>query len=76
MIALTDTGRRLLEAMKTPEIQALAWREHGLRTERSAIDPDASAGFTGIPATVTSIIPSPSLEVMERLLSETQVARP
>lgn len=71
MIALTDAGRRLLEAMKTPEIQALAWREHGLRTERAGIDPGASAGFSGIPVVLTAVIPSPSLEVMERLVADT-----
>ncbi len=76
MIALTDEGRRLLEAMKSPEVQALAWREHGLRTERSAIDPDARTGFSAIPATITAVIPSPSLEVMERLLVETQPTAP
>ncbi len=76
MIALTDAGRRLLEAMKTPEVQALAWREHGLRTERAAIDSEARAGFSGIPAIVTAVIPAPSLEVMERLLAETQLTPP
>lgn len=76
LIALTEPGRRLLEAMKAPEIQAIAWREHGLRTERSAIDPDARSGFSGIPATITAVIPSPSLEVMERLLAEVQPATP
>jgi hypothetical protein len=76
MIALTDQGRRLLEAMKTPEIQSLAWREHGLRNERAVIDPQAATGFTGIPATVTAVIPSPSLEVTERLLAEVLPAKP
>ena len=76
MIALTDQGRRLIEAMKTPEIQALAWREHGLRTERAAIEAGTTAGFAGIPATLTAVIPSPSLEVMERLLAEVQPGKP
>lgn len=72
MIALTEPGRRLIEAMKTPEIQALAWREHGLRNEHAVVGPETTAGFTGIPTAVTAVVPSPALEVTDRLLAEVQ----
>ena len=32
IIALDEGGRRFLEAMRDPEIQEIAWREHGFRT--------------------------------------------
>ena len=70
MIALTPTGRRLIAAMKDPLIQAIAWSEHGLRTEKAAIDPAATPGIPGIPPALTSIVPNPTLDVVERLLSE------
>lgn len=70
MIALTPVGRRLITALKDPAIQAIAWSEHGLRTEKAAIDPSATPGISGIPPALTAIAPNPTLEVVERLLTE------
>jgi hypothetical protein len=67
-IAETDKGIRLLEALKDPEIQKLAWERHGFRTGLSGTQTDPKALQTlGIPATIDSAIPTPRPEVMKRI---------
>jgi hypothetical protein len=69
LIALNDKGKRLIEALKDPEIQNIAWEEHGFRSGLLGVQNDPSIlKVTGIPATVDAIIPMPEPEVMEAII--------
>ncbi|MEO0562531.1 MAG: hypothetical protein AAF125_10475, partial [Chloroflexota bacterium] len=62
LIALTDAGERLSDALKDPDIQQLAWEQHGFRTAVPGIvnNPDILEGVT-LPPTddLTFILPLP-----------------
>lgn len=75
MIALSEPGRRLIDAMKDPDIQMIAWKEYGLRTERTPIDKHVN-GVPGIADTLTSVVPTPSLEVFDRMLAGLETSKP
>jgi hypothetical protein len=68
-IAESPKGEQLLEALKNPEIQKIAWERHGFRTGlnqgQSARQP---LSCIQMPATITSVIPLPRPEVMDRLI--------
>ncbi len=69
LIALTPNGERLLEAMRDPEIQRLAWEKHGFRSGLIGVENDpAVLDVVGVPATVDAIIPVPRPEVMQRII--------
>jgi hypothetical protein len=69
IIALTDNGEKLLEALQDEEIQALAWEQHGFRTGLIGIENDPSAlAISGIPQEITSVIPMPVPEVMNSII--------
>jgi len=73
MIALDDKGKKLIDAMKDPDIQRIAWMEHGFRTGSSTISTDPTKlGFSGIPLTITAIVSMPTPEVVENLISQTK----
>ncbi|MDX2227715.1 MAG: hypothetical protein SFY92_11580 [Verrucomicrobiae bacterium] len=69
MIALTDNGKKLIAALQDPEIQRIAWEEHGFRTGNAALITDpAKLGVNGIPKTVNSIVSMPTYAVMDELI--------
>jgi hypothetical protein len=73
LIALTAKGARLMEAMKDPDIQRLAWEKHGFRTGLVGVTNDPKViAVAGIPATVSKVIPAPSPAVMERIIADLQ----
>jgi len=65
-IALTDTGKRLQEALKDPYVQKLAWERHGFRsgTPGAMNDPEVFKA-RGIPKQILSVVPSPEYRVMD-----------
>ena len=69
MIALTSEGRRLMEAMADPDIQNIAWEEHGFRSGLIGItnNPDV-LNVAGIPAQVTSVINLPQAQAMQSMV--------
>lgn len=68
LIALTDNGRRLLDALADEEIQQLAWERHGFRTGLVGVQNDPEVlNIVGIPAEVTKVMPMPAPRVMETL---------
>lgn len=69
MIALTPNGKRLIEAMKRPDMQKLAWERHGFRSGLNAQNDPQALQVAGIPANVTAIIPMPSASVMEKIVA-------
>jgi len=71
MIALSKNGRRLLEAMRDPEIQAIAWTAHGFRTEKATITSATVPGLPNLPSNIIAVVPMPPVEVLEQLLPAT-----
>lgn len=68
-IALTSNGKRVIEALKDPEIQKIAWEEHGFRSGLLGATNDPRVlTVGGIPKTVDSIIPVPSALVMQKIM--------
>ena len=69
VIALNDKGERLIQILSDPEVQKLAWKEHGFRTGLSGVEnnPDDLV-MKGLPKTIKSIIPMPTPEVMEKIV--------
>jgi len=73
MIAVNAQGKRLLVAMQDPQIQAIAWEEHGFRTGNASITLNAQKlGIPGIPDNITSIVSMPSAQVVEQLIQQTK----
>jgi hypothetical protein len=58
-----------LTALQDPEIQKLAWSQHGFRSGIPGIPNDPKTlGIPGIPARVEGVIPMPNARVMEHLI--------
>ncbi len=69
MIALTPEGRRLMDALADPEIQELAWEEHGFRSGLIGVTNDPGVlEITGIPAQVTSVMNLPQAQAMQMMV--------
>ena len=69
VIALNSKGKRLIEALSDPELQELAWAEHGFRSGLKDRVTDTSAvEIQGLPRTITSVMPMPSAEAMEKII--------
>ncbi|MEO1439820.1 MAG: hypothetical protein AAFV33_05410 [Chloroflexota bacterium] len=65
LIALTDNGERLLEALKDEDLQRIAWEQHGFRSALPNITNDPSVlSVAGIPAQLDSIINLPRPQAM------------
>lgn len=73
LIALTPACARLAEALQDPDLQAMAWTEHGFRTGLIGVenDPADIKGAT-LPATVDLVVPMPTAKVMERIIAAVQ----
>jgi hypothetical protein len=69
-VARNDDGDRLLDALKDPDIQRLAWEAHGQRpgVPGIAIDPDV-VPVSGILPEVVSVTNMPSWETMNLILA-------
>lgn len=71
LIALDDQGKLLIEALRDPELQALAWAEHGFRSGLVGVDVDpASLPVQGLPVTLEAVVPLPSADTMERIMAQ------
>lgn len=71
-IALTENGQRGLEALKDPETQDLAWKKHGFRTIISGTADLTEFAVPGIPESIQSVMPMPSIDVMLQLMQALQ----
>lgn len=73
LIALNDKGVKLMEALKDPDIQKLAWEKHGFRSGVAGIANDpAGLAVIGIAPSIGPIVPMPSTTVMDQLLQALQ----
>ncbi|BDI33091.1 hypothetical protein CCAX7_51420 [Capsulimonas corticalis] len=69
MIALNDKGAKLLDALQDPEIQKIAWEQHGFRSGLLGAQNDPKVlQLAGIPAKIENVIPMPTPRVMERII--------
>ncbi len=69
LIALTDNGRKLLSALKDPDIQKLAWERHGFRSGLAGVRNDPKVlTAVGIPATIDNVVPMPTPQVMTKII--------
>lgn len=70
LIAVTEKGWRLMEALKDPEIQQIAWESHGFRSSVKGVRNDPGKHkVSGLPEVITSIIQMPSAETMDIVLN-------
>ena len=67
LIALTGNAKRLVTALKDPQIQDIAWRKHGFRSATGATNDPKAAGVAGIPATIDNIVQLPAPGVMQTI---------
>jgi tetrahydromethanopterin S-methyltransferase subunit B len=70
MIILTENGRRFLTALSDPEIQAIAWQDHGLRTPGQGIRMDAkSAPVPGVAVSIGAAVTQPTAEANKAFIN-------
>ena len=70
VIALNENGERLIRILSDPEVQELAWKEHGFRTGLSGVENDPEdLEMEGLPKAIKSIIPMPTPEVMDKIVN-------
>ena len=70
LISLTGDCGRLVEALQDPEIQEIAWAEHGFRTGLLGVENDPAAiAVASLPERVDLVIPMPSASVMSAVIA-------
>jgi len=68
-IARTANGKRLMEALRDPEIQKIAWDMHGFRSGLPGVQSNPKdAPIAGIPEHIDSVVDMPAPAVMEAIL--------
>jgi hypothetical protein len=69
-IARTAKGKRLLEALKDPKIQEIAWKQHGFRSGLpNVVNNFKALGITNMPETINNVIEMPSPSVMDKIIN-------
>lgn len=73
LISFTATCRRLAEALIDPDLQQIAWAEHGFRTGLIGVTNDpAQITVAKLPETVALVVPMPSAKVMTDIVKALQ----
>lgn len=67
VIALTDNGQKLIEALSDPEIRQLAWQKHGFRYPAFSNSDDT---VVALPQTLDIIVDMPSVDVMLAIMQQ------
>ena len=71
LLALNDKGKKLLAALKAPEIQKLAWEQHGFRSGLMGVENDPSVlEVVGLPKSIDAVMPMPSAAVMDKITKQ------
>jgi hypothetical protein len=69
VIALSEGGKRLVTALRDPELQEIGWKKHAFRPVVGGVSIDVeAANLSGLLADVISVTSLPKPEVMTRLL--------
>ena len=70
-------GKRLLTALRTPEIQKSAWERHGFRCGLvGALNDPQALRVPGVPAAIENVMPMPNARVMERTIQALSGTQP
>ena len=70
VIALNQNGEKLITILSDPEVQEIAWKEHGFRTGLNSIENNTKdVSVDGIPKTIKSIMPMPTPQVMNEIVT-------
>ena len=68
IIALTENGKKMIQALKSPEAQELAWEQHGFRSGLMGVENDPSVlDVVGLPRSIDAVMPAPSARVMSKI---------
>jgi hypothetical protein len=70
IISLNENGNILIEAMMDEEIQRIAWSEHGFRSGLPGVNVDVSSVSVNVPERITSVMPLPNADAMDRIIRE------
>lgn len=68
LLAISDSGVRLMEALQDEDIQRIAWEDHGFRSDIPGITNTATLAFEGIPEQILNVLNLPSPAVMQAML--------
>lgn len=69
LIALKPECKRLQEVLQTPELQQLAWKQHGFRSGLIGVENNPKdLGLDNIQETVNQVMPMPSAQVMQSII--------
>lgn len=69
LISLTPQCKRLAEALVDPDLQQIAWAEHGFRTGLIGVNNDpAQIKIAKLPDTVALVVPMPSAKVIRDIV--------
>lgn len=70
LISLSSKCDRLKEALIDPDLQAIAWSDHGFRTGLIGVENDPSAiAAASLPETVSLVVPMPAAAVMQQVIA-------
>lgn len=70
LISLTPQCKRLAEALIDPDLQQIAWAEHGFRTGLIGVNNDpAQIKIAKLPDTVALVVPMPSAKVIRDIVA-------
>ena len=73
LISLTPSCKRLAEALVDPELQQIAWAEHGFRTGLIGVNNDPKLiTVAKLPDTIALVVPMPSAKVMSDIVAAVQ----
>lgn len=67
-ISLTDESKIAIEALSDPQVQELAWKEHGFRTIVSGTADPKEFPVSGLAKDITNTMNVPNIEEMEVLM--------
>lgn len=67
-VALTENGKKGMDALLTKEVQAMAWKNHGFRTIAAGTADTSLFPVKGVPKDITGVMPMPSYAVMQKLM--------
>jgi hypothetical protein len=71
VVALSAAAVPLVDAMKDPEIQKIAWERHGFRAGVGAKN-TAPQGIAGVPQSIDKVVPMPRYSVMRAIMNGLQ----
>ena len=65
LIALDENGQKMITGLMDEEIQKLAWKRHGFRTETNGIGKDV--GLSCVADSITQVTQVPEYKVMREI---------